>query len=134
MFTLHPRLAADTAPIATWELCHIRLMLDANYPWLVLVPARPDLTGMHQLTADDGATLMTEISRASHRLETLYNPTRINVAALGNMVAQLHIHVIARLDSDPAWPGPVWGAVPGKVYSDDDLRRTVSSIAQALGD
>ena len=93
MFTLHPQLAADTTPITTLELCHVRLLKDANYPWLVLVPGRPDITGMHQLAAADGATLMAEIRHASDVLEKLYTPTRINVAALGNMVAQLHIHV-----------------------------------------
>ena len=132
MFALHPVLAADTVEIATWELSQVRLMKDANYPWLILIPVRHGITGMHELTADDGVTLMTEIARASRGLETLCNPDRINVAALGNMVPQLHVHVIARFESDPAWPGPVWGAVTRKNYGDEDLHHTIAAIKQVI--
>ena len=75
---------------------------------------------------------MADITRASEALEKLYSPARINVAALGNMVSQLHVHVIARFDNDPAWPGPVWGATPARGYDDKDLRQTVSTLQQAL--
>jgi len=131
MFALHPVLAADTVEITTWDLCQLRLMKDANYPWLVLVPARNGITGMHQLAASDGATLMTEITRASDLLEKAHKPDRINVAALGNMVPQLHVHVIARFETDPAWPGPVWGAARRKDYSDEGMRRAVAAFEQA---
>ncbi len=132
MSELHPRLAADTLPLATWELSQVRLMNDANYPWLILVPARKNVTGLHQLSPQDGAALMSEINRASMALEQLYTPSRINVAALGNMVSQLHIHVIARFENDAAWPGPVWGAVPTKDYGDEDLRQTVEKFVRAF--
>ncbi len=132
MFIMHPRLAADTIEITSWKLSRVRLMKDANYPWLVLVPARDGITGIHQLPTTEAATLMTEISRASRALEELYRPSRINVAALGNMVPQLHVHVIARFENDPAWPGPVWGALPDQDYPDDDLQRTIATLGRAL--
>ena len=134
MFTLHPQLAADTLEIATWGVSRVRLMKDANYPWLILVPARDGLTGMHQLNAADATAVMSEISLASRALDIAFTPARINVAALGNVVPQLHIHVIARFEHDPAWPGPVWGAVPTKGYTDDNLQLTLASIKQSLKD
>jgi len=134
MFTLHPQLATDTLEIATWDLSRVRLMKDANYPWLILIPARDSLTGIHQLSAADATTLMSEISHVSRVLDMIYTPARINVAALGNVVPQLHIHVIARFEHDPAWPGPVWGAVSTKDYGDKDLQRTAATIKEALMD
>lgn len=134
MFTLHPRLAADTHEIATLGVSHVRLMKDANYPWLILVPAQDGLTGIHQLDAADAMAVMSEISHASRALDVFCAPARINVAALGNMVPQLHIHIIARFEHDPAWPRPVWGAVPAKNYNDKDLQRTIALIKQALVD
>jgi len=134
MFTLHPLLAADTIEIATWGVSRVRLMKDANYPWLLLIPARAGLTGMHQLNAADATTVMSEISLASRALDMIYTPARINVAALGNVVPQLHIHVIARFEDDPAWPGPVWGTGLAQDYSDEKLQRTLASVKQALLD
>ena len=115
MFELHERLAADTAEVAALGLSRVLLMNDRRWPWLILVPERAGMTEIHRLSEGDQGELMVEISKASKILESLYAPDKINVGALGNLVPQLHIHVIARTHSDPAWPGPVWGqgeAVP----------------------
>ena len=134
MFTLHPVLATDTVEIVTSSLSLIRLMNDCNYPWVILIPARPGITGIHQLQPGDAVVLTQEISRISAVLENLYAPDRINVAALGNVVPQLHVHIIARFENDPTWPGPVWGNAPRKEYNDEKLLQTVSAIKQALKD
>jgi len=132
MFALHKTLAADTHPIIEWDLSHVRLMKDANYPWLILIPARTGIEGIHQLTDRDRGLLMQEIQRASETLETVFQPDRINVAALGNVVEQLHVHVIARFQSDPAWPAPVWGTCPRVEYEQDDLQEIVATIKKAF--
>jgi diadenosine tetraphosphate (Ap4A) HIT family hydrolase len=108
-FVLHEKLAADTTPVADWLLSRVLLMNDARYPWLILVPQRADIVEMYQLSRTDRAALMEEIVRASEILKSLTRCAKINIGALGNMVPQLHIHVIARNPGDVAWPGPVWG-------------------------
>src|SRR3546814_7419022 len=104
-FVLHERLAADTAALADWPLCRVLLMNDQSWPWLILVPRRPDLKEIHDLDRDARAQLTEEICRASRALQTSFAPDQINVGALGNLVPQLHVHVIARFTTDPAWPG-----------------------------
>ena len=131
-FELQPRLAADTVPVATWPLCEVLLLNDSNYPWLVLVPARADLRDFHDLAPDDMVTAGREISRASEAMVELFAPDKINVAALGNMVPQLHVHVIARFHDDGAWPGPVWGKLPPKPYDDAAMRATVAKLQNAF--
>ncbi|NQV47894.1 MAG: HIT family protein [Rhodospirillaceae bacterium] len=132
MFALHPALAADTIEIVDWPLSKILLMDDATYPWLILVPARPGLTGLHELGPSDGQIMMDEIQRASGALKNLYKPDRINVAALGNVVEQLHVHVIARFTSDGAWPAPVWGAQPRRPYGGDALAEIRATLGASL--
>ncbi len=107
-FALHPRLAADATEIARWPLSRVLLMNDARFPWLILVPERPSLREIHDLAAADRAILAEEIARASRLLQDCLKADKINVAALGNQVPQLHVHVIARFVGDPAWPNPVW--------------------------
>ncbi|HEY2110919.1 MAG TPA: HIT domain-containing protein, partial [Dongiaceae bacterium] len=107
-FTLHPRLAADTVALGDWPLCRLLLMNDARFPWVILVPARPELREIHDLPPAERATLIEEIARASALMQQAFAADKMNVAALGNQVPQLHIHVIARVASDPAWPNPVW--------------------------
>lgn len=131
-FILHQTLAADTAEIARWPLCRVLLMKDSRYPWLILVPARAEMRDLHDLDSADQVELMTEIDRASRVLVALHAPDKINVGALGNMVPQLHIHVIARFRDDDAWPGPVWGAHPAKPYPDEALDRTLKALRGAL--
>ena len=116
-FTLHPRLAADTIFVEDWPLSRVLLLNDARYVWLALVPRRADVVELHDLTPSDRAVLMEEIARAGAGLKTLTGATKINTGALGNIVPQLHIHVVARRDGDPAWPGPVWGHSPATPYT-----------------
>lgn len=119
-FTLHERLAADTAPIADLDLCAALLMNDARFPWIILVPRRAGLREIEGLSEADQHQLLREIHRASAAVRALCAVGRpcvkLNVAALGNMVPQLHIHVIARRADDPAWPGPVWGVGETEPY------------------
>ena len=108
-FTLDSRLAADTLPIGDLRLCSALLLDDARFPWLVLVPRRAGVTEVTDLSDEDAMTLMGEIRVATRVMLELAKPDKVNVAALGNVVAQLHVHVVGRFRSDPAWPGPVWG-------------------------
>lgn len=132
-FTLHPQLAKDTVFVKKLALCRVLLMKDATYPWLVLVPERGDIREIHQLSQDDQQTLMQEITFVSERLEAHSKADKMNVAALGNMVPQLHVHVIARFEGDPAWPGPVWGAVPAQAYEQGNLEAMIANVKAALG-
>lgn len=130
-FALHPRLAADTMFVADWALARVQLMDDARYPWLVLVPRRMDVVELFDLTKPDREVLVEDISRAAKCLKAVSGASKINVAALGNLVPQLHVHVVARRPGDPAWPGPVWGhspAVPYQAAARDAL------IAKILGE
>ena len=111
-FALDPALVKDTHPVMDWPLCRILLMDEANYPWLVLVPRRPGLRDLDELAATDSAQAWLEIATASRLMKAALGAHKMNVAALGNVVAQLHIHVIARFRDDAAWPKPIWGQVP----------------------
>lgn len=115
-FTLHPRLAADTVAIADWPLSRVLLMNDARYAWLILVPRRAEVVELHDLDAADRAILIEEVARAGAGLKTITGAAKINVGALGNLVPQLHVHVVAREPGDAAWPGPVWGHSPAVPY------------------
>jgi diadenosine tetraphosphate (Ap4A) HIT family hydrolase len=108
-FNLHPRLAADCAFVADWTLSRVLLMNDARYRWLILVPRRANAVELFDLPPVDRAVLTEEIARAAALLKELTAAVKINVGALGNLVPQLHMHVVARSPGDPAWPGPVWG-------------------------
>ncbi len=130
-FELHSQLAADSFAIAKWPLCEVRLINDANYPWLVLIPQKPGLKDFDDLSPEDMALAGEEIRAASKALRQLYQPDKLNVAALGNQVPQLHIHVIARFHSDAAWPNPIWGVVPARAYKDQDDERVVA-LKEAL--
>lgn len=131
-FELHPQLEADSVHIAMLPLCELRLMTDANYPWLILVPQRENIREIHRLSVNDQQRLMREIALVAERFETLTGADKMNVAALGNMVPQLHIHVIVRFESDPAWPGPIWGVVDSKPYSEQALTDMVASLQQVM--
>lgn len=108
-FRLASRLAADSLFLVDWPLCQVRLMDDARFPWLILVPRRPGLEEWTELGAKDSAQLAQEIGKAGQALARMFAPTKLNVGALGNIVRQMHVHVIARFETDAAWPGPVWG-------------------------
>lgn len=131
-FELHPQLAADTHPLATLGLCDLRLMDDANYPWLILVPRLAEASELIDLDPDQRQALTEEIDRIGRALRDTFRPDKLNVAALGNMVPQLHVHVIARFHADPAWPAPVWGRVDARPYSPEQLVDRINQLQAAL--
>lgn len=127
-FYLHPRLEADTVFVADWPLCAVRLMRDSRYPWLILVPRRPEAVEIHALAAADRVLLMEEAARASRVLAGIRGIEKVNIAALGNQVAQLHVHVIGRRRGDPAWPGPVWGHSAPKPYGAREQAKIIALV------
>ncbi|TXK62044.1 HIT domain-containing protein [Alkalisalibacterium limincola] len=129
---LDPQLAEDTHPLASFELSDLRLMDDANYPWLVLVPRVAGARELIDLPGEARLRLMHEIDHAARVLKQVHAPYKLNVAALGNMVEQLHVHLIARDRSDPAWPAPVWGRVARRPYSPEQLAETARRLQAAL--
>lgn len=131
-FQLHPDLAADTALVCDLPLCQVLLMDDANWPWLILVPRHNGLRELMDLAREDRIALSDEIDLVSRLLQTRYEPDKLNVAALGNQVEQLHVHVIARSRNDPAWPSPVWGRFPPLPYTTDSRLTLAQELATAL--
>lgn len=129
---LHPQLADDTHPLAHWPLCDVQLMDDANHPWLILVPRIEGATELTDLDPAQQAALTAEIDRACRALQTAVQPHKLNVAALGNVVPQLHVHVIARFRDDIAWPRPVWGTAAAQPYSPEALVERVARLRDAL--
>ena len=129
---LHPQLAADTVPVIELPLCEVRLMDDANHPWLVLVPRVADAVELIDLDPAQRTQLTQEIDGACRALKALYKPDKLNVAALGNLVPQLHVHIIARYQDDIAWPRPVWGAANARPYAPEALVERVRGLASAL--
>lgn len=127
-FSLHPRLEADTAFAGDWPLSRVLLMDDARYPWLVLVPRRPEMVEIADLAAADRVLLMDEIVRAGEILRGLPEIAKLNIGALGNLVPQLHIHVVGRRPGDPAWPGPVWGHSPAVAYESAARDRLIALV------
>lgn len=131
-FELHPQLAADTHPVAALALCDLRLMDDANYPWLILVPRLANTSELIDLDPNQRHALTGEIDRTGRILRDAFRPDKLNVAALGNIVPQLHVHVIARFHDDPAWPAPVWGGVGARPYSPERLVERINQLQAAL--
>jgi diadenosine tetraphosphate (Ap4A) HIT family hydrolase len=131
-FALDPALVKDTHPVMDWPLCRVLLMDEANYPWLVLVPRRPGLRDLDELAATDAAQAWVEIATASRQLKAALGAHKMNVAALGNVVAQLHIHVIARFRDDAAWPKPVWGQLPVQRYEPKALAERLAMLRAYL--
>ena len=132
-FELHPQLRADTCLVAALPLCDVLLMNDANYPWLILVPRVAGMRDVIDLDDAQQAVLMREIAAASRALKSLYSAHKLNVAALGNQVPQLHVHVIARQTDDAAWPNPVFGRVPARPYDEAARERRLRELHGALG-
>src|SRR5262249_44993822 len=130
---LDPRLAQETIVIGDLPLSRVLLMNDANFPWLILVPRRPNLVELIDLDDSGQATLMIEIARAARALKDVTPCDKLNVASLGNAVRQLHVHVIARRKGDPAGAAPVWGAVPARPYAAADRGRLGGAWGEALG-
>jgi diadenosine tetraphosphate (Ap4A) HIT family hydrolase len=132
MFELDPQLEADTFLIGKTPLSRILLMNDCRYPWLILVPERPDITEPFDLNEEDQRTLWQESMTLGKLMKTVFEAQKLNIAALGNQVAQLHVHHIARFRTDVAWPRPVWGVGAAEPYTPDAALERVSSMREAL--
>jgi diadenosine tetraphosphate (Ap4A) HIT family hydrolase len=133
-YALDPRLAADSHPLHALPLGDLRLMDDANYPWLVLVPRVADARELIDLDAAQRQQVTTEIDLGLRLLREVFRPHKLNVAALGNLVPQLHVHLVARFEHDPAWPAPVWGRVAARPYSPEALVERISMLQAAMPD
>lgn len=131
-WSLHAQLAADTHHVASLPVSDLLLMDDAQYPWLILVPRVPGAIEWIDLPPGDAHALLEEVTLAGRLLRALHAPDKLNVAALGNVVAQLHVHVVARFANDPAWPRPVWGAVPARRHDGDALHARLVALRAAL--
>jgi diadenosine tetraphosphate (Ap4A) HIT family hydrolase len=129
---LHPQLQKDCAVVGRLSLSHLLLMKDANYPWFILVPDRKNITEIYQLSPEDQQLLIRESSVLAKSLAKAFDADKINLAALGNVVAQLHVHHIVRYRHDPAWPAPVWGKVPAKPYTDDQIAEVVGRLRKVM--
>jgi diadenosine tetraphosphate (Ap4A) HIT family hydrolase len=132
-FVLDPRLAADTFPVGDLTLSRVLLMNDARFPWLVLVPRRAGLREIGDLDLRGQAMLQQEIAAAAAALQRLHAPDKLNIGALGNVVAQLHVHVVGRRVSDAAWPRPVWGSGPAEPYDGTARAAVCAAVSSALG-
>lgn len=132
-FQLHERLSADTVLVCELPLCSCLLMQDSRYAWLILVPRIPGLRDLHNIAEKHRGELFTEIDQASRALEAVANAHKINVAALGNQVPQLHIHVIARQTDDAAWPGPVWGIGEAQPFDTKQQQDLLAQLRTQLG-
>lgn len=131
-FVLDERLAADSLPVIELPLCSVRLMDDARFPWLLLVPRRGGLSEIHDLCAADQGQLWNELRQATAALRAVAPCDKLNIGALGNIVRQLHVHVVARREGDAAWPGPVWGSGPARPYGALEKTQRVADIHHAL--
>jgi diadenosine tetraphosphate (Ap4A) HIT family hydrolase len=131
-WSLHPQLEQDTEAIGDLPLSRLLLNNDANYPWLLLVPRRPGAREIIDLDEKDQPQLMIEIAHTSHALKNVTACYKLNVAAIGNVVPQLHVHIVARRRDDPAWPRPVWGTVPARPYGLGERERFIAALRREL--
>ncbi|ASR45121.1 hypothetical protein BEN78_12595 [Xanthomonas citri pv. mangiferaeindicae] len=131
-YVLHPQLADDTHPVTMLALSEVRLMDDANYPWLILVPRLPDARELIDLGSEQRSLLTEEIDIVARAIRDAFRPFKLNIAALGNQVPQLHVHVIGRDQNDPAWPAPVWGRVAARPYSPELLVERINRLQAVL--
>nr|WP_299243624.1 HIT domain-containing protein [uncultured Halomonas sp.] len=133
-FILHPRLAADTYQVTDLALCQVRLMNDARFPWAILVPRRPAIREVHELEESEQARLWREATMLGRGMQASLGGDKLNLATLGNQVAQLHVHVILRFQDDDAWPGPVWGMGTPRPYTQaalDEMHHRLLALVDA---
>lgn len=131
-YELHPRLAEDTVSLGHTGLCDIRLMNNATWPWILLVPMREGIREIYQLTEQDQIRLLRDSSALGKGMMELFGGYKLNVAALGNMVPQLHVHHIVRYEGDAGWPGPVWGVQQTEPYSPGALNRRIEILGELI--
>lgn len=132
MFKLHETLERDSLMVGEFDLSLVLLSRDANYPWLILVPKRPDIQEIYQLNPSDRQQLLQESCQLSEAIMALFVPDKLNIATLGNLVPQLHMHHVARYRSDCAWPGPIWGVSSPKPYNPQVLLERRDALRQQL--
>jgi len=130
MIALHPQLEKDCFKLGQFTLCSLLLIDDSNYPWFILLPNRENTSEIYQLAPEDQQQLLAESVFLSHCLKQVFHADKLNIAALGNVVPQLHIHHIARFKSDACWPAPVWGAVRALPYDEKQLSDIKSRLKQ----
>lgn len=133
-FELDPRLEADSALVTRLPLCQLRRMNERQFPWLLLVPERAGIEELHQLEPAELQQLWAEVTAVSERLQQHCGADKMNVAALGNIVPQLHVHVVARFGNDPAWPAPIWGRFEASPFSPEELVSECSRLLSAMAD
>ncbi|WP_424628334.1 HIT domain-containing protein [Bradyrhizobium sp. SYSU BS000235] len=131
-WSLNPQLEKDTINIGDLPLSRVLVIKDANYPWLLLVPRRTDIVEIIDLSEVEQAQLTTEINRVARALQDITKPDKLNIAALGNVVPQLHVHIIARRSSDAAWPRPVWGVVPPLAHDPQEVEAFISALRRKI--
>ena len=131
-FQLHPRLQQDCITIGRFELCQLLMMNDSHYPWFILVPEKADIQELYQLSKPEQFTLLEESSYLAENLAALYKADKMNIAAIGNLVPQLHIHHIVRYQNDKAWPDPVWGKFAALPYTEQQIADNITRIKKQL--
>lgn len=131
-FELHPQLTQDCEIVGDTALCRVLLSKDSRFPWIILVPRQPDLRELHDLDAPDRIALTEEIAHIARAMQGEWQADKTNVAALGNMVPQLHVHIVMRFTTDAAWPGPIWGVGTAAPYDADALSQTMTRIRACL--
>jgi len=132
-FQLHPRLQQDCIEIGRFDLCRLLMMNDSQYPWFILVPEKPGLQEIYQLSRAERALLIEESSYLADNLAALYRADKMNIAAIGNLVPQLHIHHIVRYRTDKAWPAPIWGKFDAVPYPEQEINAALTRLKTQLG-
>lgn len=131
-FKLHTQLAKDTVKIGSTDMCLVLLAKDSRFPWIILVPHQEGLRELHDLSPFDQIQVMAEITHLTQALQLAFGAEKTNVAALGNMVPQLHIHIVMRNSDDAAWPGPIWGVGTAEPYTKAGLKETKAIVESCL--
>ncbi len=132
LFQLHPRLQQDCITLGKFDLCQLLMMNDSQYPWFILVPELADITEIYQLNRTERLMLTEESNYLAKNLATLFSADKMNIAAIGNLVPQLHLHHVVRYQTDRAWPAPVWGKFDSIPYTDEQLIATLTRVKAQL--
>lgn len=131
-FQLHPRLQQDCFSVGQLALSQLLMMNDSQYPWFILVPRRPEMTEIYQLAEADRQMLLTESCLLAEKLHAIYRPDKLNIATIGNLVPQLHMHHVVRYQADKAWPAPIWGKFPAQPFAHPDAEQQIARLRAAL--
>lgn len=131
-FQLHPQLRQDCLEIGQLPLCTLLLMNDSQYPWCILVPRRTGLREIYQLNTADRQQLVDESCQLAQAMDEIYRPDKLNIAAIGNLVPQLHLHHVARFQTDAVWPAPIWGKLPAQPYAEPDAQQHIERLRAKL--